>query len=134
MNKQMFHAFRPKLIRKYGYMAEVHHVRTENGYILELHRIIGGQDSPPQPGKKVVLLQHDLLDSSATWVLPGPDHGLAYLLSDRNYDVYDSRGNTYHTKCNHTKYNPSGSSVHRQKFWSFSYYEMGVYGLPATID
>lgn len=122
------------MIRKYGYMAEVHHVITDDGYILELHRIIGGPKSPAKRGKNVVLLQHGLLDSSATWVITGPDHGLAYLLADRNYDIWlgNSRGNTY--SCNHTKYNPYGSSEDRKKFWSFSWHELGIYDLPATID
>lgn len=57
-------------------MAEAHYVTTEDGYVLELHRISGSPKSPPKKGKKVVFLQHGLLDSSATWVLAGPNRGL----------------------------------------------------------
>lgn len=59
------------MISAYGYPAEVHHVETEDGFMLELHRI-------PAPGKKPILLMHGLLDSSATWVMIGPDKGLGF--------------------------------------------------------
>lgn len=96
--------------------------------------------STPQPLQHACLPSLDmstrdvLLDLSAIWVLTGPDHGLAYLLPDRNYDVWwgNSSGNT--CSRNHTKYNLSGSSVHHRKVWSFSYHKMGVYDLPATFD
>ncbi|XP_031617080.1 lipase 3-like [Contarinia nasturtii] len=124
----------PQLINKYGYKVEVHYVTTDDGYILQLHRITGGEKYPAKNGKKVCILQHGLLDSSATWILTGPGHGLGYLLADENMDVWlaNSRGNTY--SCNHTTYNPFGSSKDRKKFWDFSWDEMGRYDLPATID
>lgn len=58
-----------QLIAQYGYTPETHHVTTDDGYILGLHRIrtVGGQP---------VLLMHGILDSSATWVLNGPKSGL----------------------------------------------------------
>lgn len=64
------------MITKYGYNGELHHITTEDGYILESHRISGGPKSPPKEGKKVALLMHGILDSSATWVLTGPNKGL----------------------------------------------------------
>lgn len=60
---------------------EVHHVKTDDGYILEMHRILGSPKSPPRESKKVVFLMHGLLDSSATWVLTGPSHGLGVFLT-----------------------------------------------------
>lgn len=60
---------KPDLLRKYGYPVEVHHVQTMDGYILEMHRIVREKSIP-------VLLVHGLLDSSATWVMMGPDKGL----------------------------------------------------------
>lgn len=61
--------YKTQLIAKHGYRQETHHVTTDDGYILELHRIhtAGGQP---------VLLMHGILDSSATWVLNGPKSGL----------------------------------------------------------
>ncbi|KAH8271815.1 hypothetical protein KR044_007041, partial [Drosophila immigrans] len=109
-------------IRKYGYKAEVHKVETKDGYVLGVHRI-------PRPGAQPVLLVHGLGDSSATWVLNGPCCALAYLLSDRGYDVWmiNIRGNRYSRK--HRKFVPL-----MRQFWDFSFHENGIYDIPATID
>ncbi|KQS70596.1 lipase 3 isoform X2 [Drosophila erecta] len=110
------------LIKKYGYPAENHTLETDDGYILTLHRIA-------RPGATPVLLVHGLLDSSATWVMMGPNKGLGYLLYDQGYDVWmaNVRGNTYSRK--HVKY-----STHHAKFWDFTFHEMGKHDMPATID
>ena len=71
-----------------GYTPETHTVVTPDGYILELHRIVGTGD--------VVFMQHGLMDSSATWVLAGPDnHAPAFRLAEEGYDVWlgNYRGN-----------------------------------------
>ncbi|XP_054743363.1 lipase 1 [Anastrepha obliqua] len=111
-----------KLIAKYGYPAEVHHVTTEDGYILTMHRI-------RRQGAQPFFLQHGLVDSSAGYVIMGPNVSLAYLLADYKYDVWlgNARGNRYSR--NHTKLDPDGS-----KFWDFSWHEIGMYDLPAMID
>ncbi|CAD7078751.1 unnamed protein product [Hermetia illucens] len=110
------------LIFKYGFPVEKYNVTTQDGYVLEVHRI-------PKPGKQPVLLQHGFLDSSATFVLMGPDKGLAYILSQQGYDVWlgNSRGNRYSRK--HVNI-----SADDERFWKFSWHEMGVYDLPAVID
>ncbi|KAH8328181.1 hypothetical protein KR067_005376 [Drosophila pandora] len=111
-----------KLIAKYGYEAEVHHVTTEDGYILTMHRI-------RKQGAQPFLLQHGLVDSSAGFVVMGPNVSLAYLLADHNYDVWlgNARGNRYSR--NHTTLDPDET-----KFWDFSWHEIGMYDLPAMID
>ncbi|KAG7311752.1 hypothetical protein JYU34_002811 [Plutella xylostella] len=118
------------LIRKYEYPCEIHRVYTEDGYILEMHRIPRGagaqNDNSVRP---VVFLQHGLLSSSAEWVLMRPGKGLAYILADAGYDVWmgNARGNTYSR--NHVSIKPTSSS-----FWTFSWHEIGYYDLPAMID
>lgn len=54
----------------------------------------------------------------------------AYVLADEGYDVWmlNCRGNVYSR--NHTELNPNVDS----KFWKFSWHEIGIYDLPATID
>lgn len=106
---------------------EVHNVTTDDGYILELHRI-------PAPGKQPVLLMHGIFDSSSAWVLTGPGKALGYILADLgNYDVWlgNARGNTYSKK--HVKYDAENWFT-KQKYWDFSWHEIGKYDLPATID
>lgn len=68
------------MIRKYKYPGESHYVTTEDGYILNMHRIakIG---APP------VLLMHGLLDSSAVWVILRPEGSLGTILL-LNYNSY----------------------------------------------
>lgn len=59
----------PDLIKACGYPSEVHNIATEDGYILETHRIAN-------PGKQPVILMHGVLDSSMAWVMTGPKHSL----------------------------------------------------------
>nr|CAD7576180.1 unnamed protein product [Timema californicum] len=75
--------FQPQLIVKYGYYVEIHHVVTEDGFILELHRIPGSPRNPPAQGKSVFLLEHGLLCSSADWLLQGPGKSLAWKENNR---------------------------------------------------
>ncbi|XP_025265048.1 lipase 3 isoform X2 [Camponotus floridanus] len=110
------------MIKKAGYPAESYIIMTEDGYLLTLHRIPGGNNSLP------VLLQHGLLCSSADWVVLGKGKALAYLLADQGYDVWlgNFRGNIYSKA--HIFLSPKNSS-----FWNFSFHEMGIYDLPAMI-
>lgn len=54
----------------------------------------------------------------------------AFMLADEGYDVWlaNHRGNK-HSR-NHTVLNPDSDS----QFWNFSWHEIGVYDLPASID
>ncbi|EDW03608.1 GH10414 [Drosophila grimshawi] len=112
----------PGLIRKYGYPFEEHKIETNDGFLLTAHRI-------PKRGGPPVLLVHGLQDSSAAWLVNGPDKALAYLLSNRGYDVWmlNVRGNRYSRR--HINYKPR-----QRQFWDFSFHEIGIYDLPATID
>ena len=87
---------------------EVHEAVTEDGYVLQLHRIpsVGGGGGPP------VYLQHGLLCSSACWVTSGP-RSLGFVLNDLGYDVWlgNFRGNAYGRK--HTNLDPDKDTT----FW-----------------
>merc|ERR1712037_658872 len=106
-----------------GYQAETHKVVTPDGYILTLYRIVG---SGP-----VVYMQHGLEDSSAAWVLAGPDHGApAFRLAEQGYDVWlgNYRGN--HDSRAHKTLNPDTDD----EFWQFSQDEMSKYDLPSQLN
>ncbi|XP_013195496.1 lipase 3-like [Amyelois transitella] len=119
----------PQLIAIHGYAAESHTVVTEDGYILTIHRIPFSKNSKNIVPRKTVLLHHGLLGSSADWVLPGPEKGLAYILSEAGYDVWmaNVRGNTY-SRAHVSK------NVDTFSFWNFTFHEVSQHDLPAVID
>lgn len=121
----------PELIEAQGYPAEIHNVVTEDGYILEMHRIPHGinNTTPILGPRPVVYLQHCLFCSSSDWIMNTPDRALAYILADAGYDVWlgNARGNTYSKK--HRLLQPTSDL-----FWQFSWAEMGKYDAPAMID
>jgi pimeloyl-ACP methyl ester carboxylesterase len=124
----------PELIRKHGYPAERHTVRTSDGYSLEMHRIPYSPHNTTVEGRQPVFLMHGLLDSSSTWVIMRPENGLAYLLADLGYDVWmgNARGNRYSR--HHVTFDPDGWRSDRRSFWQFSWHEIGTTDLPAMID
>ncbi|GLG98543.1 Lipase 1 [Gryllus bimaculatus] len=120
----------PELISKYGYPSETHEIITEDGYILTFHRIPYGRNSVAKTANpKPLYLQHGLMSSSDDWIITGPEKGFGYILADAGYDVWigNSRGNKWSRR--HLTLDPS-----KNKFWDFSWHEMGVYDLPAAID
>ncbi|XP_046640894.1 lipase member K-like [Daphnia pulicaria] len=116
----------PEVIKHRGYPAEVHHVTTDDGYILELHRI------PPKSSstnRKVVLLMHGVVESSGTWVVNPSSRSLAILLAAQSYDVWlgNFRGNRYSKS--HIRLSPK-----QAQFWKFSWDEIGNYDIPSFIN
>lgn len=104
---------------------EEHKVRTDDGYLLSVYRILPRGDTKKSP----VLMVHSLFSSCADWVVIGPRHGLAYLLADRGYDVWlgNARGTRYGR-------GHESLSVNSPSFWNFTFHEIAVYDVPATID
>ena len=72
------------MIEREGYPCETHTVTTPDGYVLEMHRIPWGRESPPGPTKTPILLQHGLLCSSADWVMGIPEKFLGKIYLKRN--------------------------------------------------
>ncbi|XP_026468933.1 lipase 3-like [Ctenocephalides felis] len=116
------------LIQQYEYPHETHHVTTEDGYILEMHRIPYQNNIVRYQG--VVFLMHGLLSSSADFVVIGPQKALAFLLHDIGFDVWmgNARGNKYSR--GHLELNSATDS----EYWDFSWHEIGIKDLPALID
>ncbi|XP_078044145.1 lipase 3 [Augochlora pura] len=146
-NHDEIHMTTPELIEAHGYTAETHSIWTEDGYCLDVHRVLppkshgnscneDGENSVTSlnnvnvtEARVPVLIHHGLLSSSADWVLLGPKKALPYILCDNGYDVWlgNARGNSYCKK--HKKY-----TTKDKEFWDFSWHEIGLYDLPATID
>lgn len=118
-----------ELTKEYGYPSEEHTVVTEDGYILTIFRMKGKNCQGPLK-KPPVLLMHDLLMSSDSWLDSGPESGLAYLLSDACYDLWvgNVRGNYYGKR--HQTLNPETDI----DFWQFTVNEIGIFDIPAMID
>nr|XP_022912347.1 lipase 3-like isoform X2 [Onthophagus taurus] len=121
-----------ELVQYYGYPIEVHaDIQTEDGYLLTMHRIPHGKSNGDQKDKKVALLMHCLVCSSAVYALNGPERSLAFILADQGYDVWmpNARGNVFSKK--HITLDPQDDA---DKFWRFSWHEIGYYDVPASID
>lgn len=128
INSLNFNFLQTEIAIRHGYSAESYSVITEDGYMLNIHRIPCGRagcDGIRQP----VFLQHGILASSADWVLSGPEKALGFMLADLGYDVWlgNARGNTY------SRHHVSMSNSDK-KYWDFSFHEMAIYDLPAEID
>ncbi|XP_019872675.1 lipase 3 isoform X2 [Aethina tumida] len=119
-------------ISNLGYPVEEHvNIETEDGYLLDMQRIPRGRDDEDTTEKRpVVLLMHGVLGSAENWIVLGAKKGLPFLLADQGYDVWmgNARGTLHSRK--HTHLKPDGDD----RFWQFSWHEIGVYDLPAKID
>ncbi|XP_073962600.1 lipase 3-like [Choristoneura fumiferana] len=109
-----------------GYKAEKHDVKTEDGYILTIHRI------PPKKhcsAKSPILIAHGLLQASEGYVDSGP-FAPGFVLAEECYDVWcgNARGN-YNSR-RHVNLRPDKDV----EFWRFSMDQIGKYDTPAMVD
>ncbi|CAL9728401.1 sterol esterase Tgl1p [Monosporozyma unispora] len=108
-------------------IVEDHLVRTEDNYILTLHRIPPSSDNN---NGKVVYLHHGLLMCSDVWCCQMErNKNLPFLLHDLGFDVWmgNNRGNKYSTA--HLYHTPKSA-----KFWDFSIDEFAFFDIPNSIE
>uniref|UniRef100_A0A023GN79 Lipase n=1 Tax=Amblyomma triste TaxID=251400 RepID=A0A023GN79_AMBTT len=118
------------LMRKFGYTVEVYNVTTDDGYILEVDRILPKTSTNGSTTKKTpILLVHGLFCNAATWVANQPSQSPGFLLADAGFDVWliNSRGVPQSNR--HVNL-----STNDPKFWAWSFDEIGRFDLPAVVD
>ncbi|KAL1429422.1 hypothetical protein MTO96_002470 [Rhipicephalus appendiculatus] len=108
----------------YGNDVEVHRVVTTDGFILEVDRLLPRSSNGTAPKRTPMLLVHGLLVNSVSWVSNLPSQS-----PDAGYDVWlmNTRGvpqSNYHVTL----------STNDPAFWKWSFEEIGMYDLPATVD
>ncbi|SMN18838.1 similar to Saccharomyces cerevisiae YKL140W TGL1 Steryl ester hydrolase [Maudiozyma saulgeensis] len=106
---------------------EDHLVRTEDNYILTIHRI---KPIPGTENGKVVYLHHGLLMCSDVWCCQTDrNKNLPFVLHDLGYEVWmgNNRGNKYSTA--HLYHAPKS-----KKFWDFSIDEFAFFDIPNSIE
>ncbi|KAI5634906.1 alpha/beta hydrolase fold domain-containing protein [Phthorimaea operculella] len=113
-----------ELIAKYGYKLETYRVETEDGYLISVYRIPGNGDP--------VLLVNGITLSAVDWFTIGKESALPCLLADQGYDVWilNTRGTTEESQ-EHARFTLPEDA---EKYWDFSWDEIGRYDLPAMID
>jgi pimeloyl-ACP methyl ester carboxylesterase len=119
------------LVMTKGYPLEIHYVVTTDGYILKLYRIPGGKNEKNWhfKQKQAIFIMHGIFDSSDGLICNDEDKCIPYILANMGYDVWlgNNRGNK-HSRF-HTTLSPDSN-----EFWDFSFHEMGLYDLPASIN
>lgn len=119
-----------------GYRFEEHKILTEDGYILSAWRIPGKLTDSMKDlaNRPPVMLQHGLLDNSATWTINYFNQTLPYLLLEEGYDVWITNNRGNFNSYEHS--DPQNYSVfkYNSPYWNFTFDGMARYDLPATID
>lgn len=110
------------VITELGYPYEAIHVVTSDGYVLLLERI------PRRDARKVVYLQHGVLDSSMGWVCNGVVGSPAFAAYDQGYDVFlgNLRGLVSREHVD--------KNISSRQYWRYSINEHGTEDIPAMIE
>ncbi|XP_066475151.1 putative lysosomal acid lipase/cholesteryl ester hydrolase [Tiliqua scincoides] len=119
-----------EIIDYWRYPSEWYEVLTEDGYYLQVNRIPYGVRSSGKKGNRpAVLLVPGILAEGRCLIANLPSNSIAFVLADAGYDVWilNCRGTTWSRRNQYL-------SINQEKFWNFSFHEMGIYDVPATIN
>lgn len=115
------------LVLRYNFKCETYLVKTGDGYVLGLHRIISTDRTSVE--KPPVLMMHDIEGGSVDFLINWPENSPALTLVDQGYDVWlgNNRGNFYSRA--HVSMTEKDSA-----YWKFGPEDMGMQDLPTLID
>ncbi|XP_077206478.1 lipase member M-like [Paroedura picta] len=119
-----------EVIQYWGYCNEEYEILTGDGYYLKINRIPYGIHTPGIKGPKpAVLLVPGFASEGRVWLANLPSNSLGFVLADAGYDVWllNYRGSTWSRR-------HETLSIDQEKFWDFSFHEMGMYDIPAAIN
>ena len=124
-----------RVLERWGYPLEKHKYHTADGYINTVYRIPGpkgsGHTIDKNGGKKlnkpVAIYQHGLIDC-CFGILADKENSLGLKLVNDGYDLWinNSRGNRY-SRDHQLIDLDYADSEDIQKYWSFSFSEMGEF-------
>ncbi|KAJ6650812.1 hypothetical protein lerEdw1_003697, partial [Lerista edwardsae] len=82
----------------------------------------------PEPGPAVLVVS-GFAAEGRSWIANLPSNSLPFVLADNGYDVWllNCRGSTWSRR-------HQNLSIDQEQFWDFSFHEMGIYDVPATIN
>ena len=76
-------------------------------------------------------MMHGLSDKADTWIKHYPEVAPAFVLAREGYDVWLGNNRGTDPSYKHLEYDPINDG---EKFWNFSWQELGRYDLPAFIE
>jgi len=87
MDKTNITLFNLYNINSLSYEVQEHTVETEDGYKLEIFRIIGKCNQITIERKQAVFFQHGLLDSCDAWICNYEKYSLPFIMTNKGFDV-----------------------------------------------
>ncbi|KAH3759532.1 abhydrolase associated lipase [Pelomyxa schiedti] len=116
-----------------GFTLEDHHVKTRDGHILIVHRIVrtrnyadhNASPSPPCAPSTPIIFQHGLMHSAGVWLANGPRSYPMYLAT-LGCDVW--LGNTRGVYRLHESIKPSN-----RQYWDWTLTDLGTYDFEAIV-
>lgn len=118
--------FQKEFIKHFGYPVETHHITTQDGYHLTLHRIPSNISEA-----KTILLVHPMTTSGIMWVAPLMTHPkpIAFALSDHGYDIWILHHRGTFESLNHETLKTSD-----KRYWHFTLHELAIYDVGSAVE
>lgn len=113
---------------------ENHTVTTDDGYILEMHRVFANltEELSEDVVRPVFFMQHGLIASSESYLMNG-NHSAAFHFAHHGYDVWLGNNRVSKYSRTHSSLDPDDPED-AEAYFNFSFWELGKYDAPKQID